>query len=136
VALRPADIPMGATVGDGGTYFRVWAPGAEAVHVALVDPAVSSLVAWQAAPTNVLTRDASGFWSGFFPGVGRTPKWRTAYQQKLAKRSGTDGAIIARGAVLRPRIADPPNFGPACMSPRRALLAAICRPPSASGSMN
>lgn len=61
---------MGATVSDGGTYFRVWAPAAAAVYVALVDPAVSPRAAWQATPANMLTRDAAGFWSGFFAGVG------------------------------------------------------------------
>jgi 1,4-alpha-glucan branching enzyme len=70
VPLRSADMPMGATVRDGGAHFRVWAPAADAVHVALVDPAVSSLAGWQAGPTNRLARDAAGFWSGFFAGVG------------------------------------------------------------------
>jgi 1,4-alpha-glucan branching enzyme len=71
VASVSPDIPMGATVGDGGTYFRVWAPRAEAVHVALADPAVpSSLASWRPDAASLLTRDAAGFWSGFFPDIG------------------------------------------------------------------
>jgi 1,4-alpha-glucan branching enzyme len=31
--------PMGATLVDGGATFRVWAPAASAVHVALDDAA-------------------------------------------------------------------------------------------------
>jgi 1,4-alpha-glucan branching enzyme len=76
VSLPSADIPMGATVRNGGTYFRVWAPVAEAVHVALVDPTASSLTAWQPSPTNLLARDAAGFWSGFFAGVGHGWEYR------------------------------------------------------------
>ncbi|WP_249140431.1 MULTISPECIES: hypothetical protein [Bradyrhizobium] len=67
---------MGATVRNGGTHFRVWAPTAEAVHVALVDPAVSPPASWQADGTNMLARDASGFWSGFFAGVGHDWEYR------------------------------------------------------------
>ena len=77
---------MGATVRDGGTYFRVWAPAAEAVHVALVKPPVSSLALWQANPTNLLARDAAGFWSGFFPGVGHG--WEYRYWTKGSSGEG------------------------------------------------
>ncbi|TPQ28551.1 1,4-alpha-glucan branching protein [Bradyrhizobium guangdongense] len=67
---------MGATVRDGGTHFRVWAPVAEAVHVALVDPTAAPPNAWRADATNMLARDASGFWSGFFAGVGHGWEYR------------------------------------------------------------
>jgi 1,4-alpha-glucan branching enzyme len=46
-----ASTPMGATLVAGGATFKVWAPSAAA------------------AGANVLTRDASGYWSGFLPGV-------------------------------------------------------------------
>jgi 1,4-alpha-glucan branching enzyme len=70
MAVSAKAIPMGATVADGGTYFRVWAPTAEEVHVALVAPGVASLAGWQADPSNALAKDSAGFWSGFFPNVG------------------------------------------------------------------
>ena len=70
MALPSTEIPMGAYVHDGGTYFRVWAPTAEAVHVALLAPGTSSPATWQADATNILAKDANGFWSGYFQGVG------------------------------------------------------------------
>lgn len=53
--------PMGANLVNGGATFRVWAPRAQAVHL------VSDLSQWHATPANVLTRDANGYWSGFWP---------------------------------------------------------------------
>src|ERR1700676_1142859 len=70
MALPSTEIPMGAYVHDGGTYFRVWAPTAEAVHVALLAPGTSSPATWQAGATNILAKDENGFCSGYFQGVG------------------------------------------------------------------
>jgi 1,4-alpha-glucan branching enzyme len=71
---------MGATVADDGTHFRVWAPTADAVHVALVAPGSSSLSGWQADASNLLAKDSAGFWSGFFPDVTRG--WQYRYWTK------------------------------------------------------
>jgi 1,4-alpha-glucan branching enzyme len=62
--LIHATTPMGATLVDGGATFRVWAPNALAVHVVGADFD-------QAGPSsqNLLTRDDTGHWRGFVPGV-------------------------------------------------------------------
>lgn len=54
--------PMGANLVAGGATFRVWAPGALAVHLN------SALSGWEPSPANLLTRDAEGRWAGFWPG--------------------------------------------------------------------
>jgi 1,4-alpha-glucan branching enzyme len=58
--------PMGATVVDGGTTCRVWAPAALQVHVALGDTS-----GYQPSPADELLKDpATGHWTGLLPGVG------------------------------------------------------------------
>jgi 1,4-alpha-glucan branching enzyme len=60
-----AQTPMGATVIDQGTTFRVWAPRAQAVYVAL-----GNTTGYQPRPNDELVRDpVSQCWTGFFPGV-------------------------------------------------------------------
>ncbi|MCI0539343.1 MAG: 1,4-alpha-glucan branching protein, partial [Verrucomicrobiales bacterium] len=54
--------PMGANLAPGGATFRVWAPGALAVHL------VSDLSGWQPVEANKLVRDANGYWAGYWPG--------------------------------------------------------------------
>src|SRR5882762_8040227 len=61
----PAGTPMGAQIDSAGITFRVWAPTAEAVHVALPASDGTSLVGWSPTPANRLVRDDQGFWSGF-----------------------------------------------------------------------
>lgn len=56
--------PMGANLlpdGSGAT-FRVWAPRALRVHL------ISEHSDWNPKAENLLTRDANGYWSGFWPG--------------------------------------------------------------------
>lgn len=60
--LMTAQTPMGANLAPGGATFRVWAPGAVAVHL------VSDLSGWQPTDANQLTRDANGHWMGYWPG--------------------------------------------------------------------
>jgi 1,4-alpha-glucan branching enzyme len=64
---RP-DAPMGAHVGSEGVTFRVWAPTAEAVQVAMLAPSGQSL-AWSPDASNNLVPDDHGFWTGFLAGV-------------------------------------------------------------------
>ena len=54
---------MGANLIDGGATFRVWAPEALEVYV------IGEFNAWSQSYDSLLTRDASGYWSGFLPGV-------------------------------------------------------------------
>lgn len=54
--------PMGAQLAPGGATFRVWAPGAQWVHL------VSDLSGWNPTIENALTRDPQGYWAGFWPG--------------------------------------------------------------------
>jgi 1,4-alpha-glucan branching enzyme len=64
--------PMGATLVDGGATFRVWAPAASAVHVALDDAA-----GYVPSPADELVKDpATGHWTGFFPGVVDGTRYR------------------------------------------------------------
>ena len=62
--------PLGATPIADGTTFRVWAPSAEAVYVALHGPGHPSPQAWAPGEDALLTRQDGGFWAGFFLGVG------------------------------------------------------------------
>jgi 1,4-alpha-glucan branching enzyme len=65
--------PMGATLVDGGATFRVWAPGAVAVHVALDDAAANFV---PSADTELRKDPASGHWTGFFPDVVDGTRYR------------------------------------------------------------
>jgi len=59
-----ADTPMGANLIGGGATFRVWAPGARAVHVC------GDFNGWgQKDPSTLLVKDPSGYWAGFIPGI-------------------------------------------------------------------
>ena len=63
-----ADTPMGANIVADGATFRVWAPTAAAVHLALHGPGQQP-DQWAPNDDNKLVRNAKGYWSGFFPGV-------------------------------------------------------------------
>jgi 1,4-alpha-glucan branching enzyme len=63
------DAPLGATLVSGGAAFRVWAPQADAVHLALSPPGVRCLDGWAAIDGNRLVEEG-GYWSGFAAGVG------------------------------------------------------------------
>lgn len=59
--------PMGANLIAGGATFRVWAPGAKHVYVALNDVDAAT---YQPNPADELLKDpATGHWTGFIPGV-------------------------------------------------------------------
>jgi 1,4-alpha-glucan branching enzyme len=60
---------MGANLVPGGATFRVWAPTADAVHVARHGPGHPDQGQWTPSEDNKLVRDAKGYWAGFFPGV-------------------------------------------------------------------
>lgn len=64
--------PMGATLVADGATFRVWAPGATHVHVAL-NPAAT----YKPKAADELIKDpATGHWTGFFPGVADGTQYR------------------------------------------------------------
>ncbi len=67
-----ASTPMGANlVGDGAT-FRVWAPGARQVYVAL-----DGAAGYRPRPQDELVKDPlSGHWTGFCPGVVDGTRYR------------------------------------------------------------
>ena len=50
--------------GTPGTYFAVWAPNAEQVHV------IGDFNEWNSRAHSLKSRDQSGIWEGFIPGVG------------------------------------------------------------------
>ena len=64
----------GANLVPGGATFRVWAPGANAVYIA-IDPSPGA-PAWQPSDGTLLVKDAGGFWNGFVPGVVDGTKYR------------------------------------------------------------
>jgi 1,4-alpha-glucan branching enzyme len=64
-----AGTPMGAQLMDSGATFRVWAPGAKEVYIVLHDFDVHAPNGWQKNDTDLLVRDAVGYWAGFVPGV-------------------------------------------------------------------
>jgi 1,4-alpha-glucan branching enzyme len=67
-----ADTPMGATLVDGGATFRVWAPKASQVYVALGDTS-----AYQPQPQDELVKNpANSHWTGFVPGVSDGDRYR------------------------------------------------------------
>ena len=55
--------PMGANLIADGATFRVWAPNARTVHV------IGEFNNRVRSDTSLLTRDESGHWRGFIPGV-------------------------------------------------------------------
>jgi 1,4-alpha-glucan branching enzyme len=63
-----ANTPMGATLVPGGATFKVWGPLAEAVYL---NGAFAGVTYWNTNtdPDLLLTMDASGYWTGFMPGV-------------------------------------------------------------------
>jgi 1,4-alpha-glucan branching enzyme len=62
--------------GVAGTYFAVWAPGAESVFV------MGDFNGWNKGSHPLRLRDASGIWEGFFPGVGHA----SAYKYHIVSR--------------------------------------------------
>jgi 1,4-alpha-glucan branching enzyme len=61
--------PMGADLVNGGATFRVWAPNAQAVYVVLHDFDQTAPGHWTPNDGDLLVRDPSGYWAGFFPGM-------------------------------------------------------------------
>ncbi|HXE75691.1 MAG TPA: 1,4-alpha-glucan branching protein GlgB [Candidatus Xenobia bacterium] len=57
--------PMVAPDGEPGTYFAVWAPDAEQVHV------MGDFNGWNRSSHALRPRDRSGIWEGFIPEVSR-----------------------------------------------------------------
>lgn len=51
--------------GVSGTYFAVWAPNAEQVHI------VGDFNGWRKGQHPLRPKQESGIWEGFFPGVGK-----------------------------------------------------------------
>jgi 1,4-alpha-glucan branching enzyme len=67
-----SDTPMGANLTKTGATFRVWAPGATAVYVALNADAT-----YTPAAGDLLAKDAaSGHWTGFISGVTEGTAYR------------------------------------------------------------
>ncbi len=67
-----AGTPMGATLTANGATFRVWAPGATAVHVAL-----EAGTSFTPTPADALEKNpATGHWTGFVDGVADGTAYR------------------------------------------------------------
>src|SRR6516225_6502398 len=61
--------PLGANLAPGGVTFRTWAPAAREVYIALNHPAGTAPGAYPKHATDLLAKDAHGFWAGFVPGI-------------------------------------------------------------------
>jgi 1,4-alpha-glucan branching enzyme len=61
--------PLGANLAPGGVTFRTWAPAAREVYIALNHPAGTAPDAYPKHATDLLAKDADGFWAGFVPGI-------------------------------------------------------------------
>ncbi len=66
----------GVDQGRAGTWFAVWAPGAEAVSV------VGEFNGWQEGRAPLTNQAASGFWVGFVPGVGHGQLYKYAIHSR------------------------------------------------------
>ncbi len=82
---------------EAGTYFSVWAPNAQAVHV------IADFNAWNRSSHPLNKRvDASGIWEGFIPGVGKGELYKF-----LVK--GFDGIEVEKGDPFAKRWEHPPK---------------------------
>lgn len=68
------DTALGATLVGGGATFRCWAPNASAVYVAFPPAPLDG--PWPKPESQLLLRNAQGFWGGFFPGVHEGDSYR------------------------------------------------------------
>jgi len=64
-----SNTPLGATLVPGGATFRTWAPEAFEVYIALNQPAGSPSAAFSKNPSDLLVKDANGYWGGFVPEI-------------------------------------------------------------------
>jgi 1,4-alpha-glucan branching enzyme len=64
-----SNTPLGANLVPGGATFRTWAPEASEVYIALNQPAGSLPAAFPKNPSDLLVKDANGYWGGFVPGI-------------------------------------------------------------------
>jgi 1,4-alpha-glucan branching enzyme len=64
-----ANTPLGATLVAGGATFRVWAPSALEVYIALKHPSGTPPEQFAKSPEDLLVKDSNGFWAGFIPGI-------------------------------------------------------------------
>src|SRR3954469_18475401 len=71
--------------GTTGTYFAVWAPNAQSVHV------IGDFNQWNTVSHALYRRlDSSGIWEGFVPGAGKGQAYKYAIK-------GFDGVDIEKG---------------------------------------
>lgn len=64
-----SNTPLGATLVSGGATFRTWAPEALEVYIVLNQPTRNPSAAFPKKPSDLLVKDANGYWGGFVPGV-------------------------------------------------------------------
>jgi 1,4-alpha-glucan branching enzyme len=62
-----ATTPRGATIVAGGVTFRAWVPRAQAVYL---NPVIAADGSVQLSDAQLMSKDASGYWTAFVPGAG------------------------------------------------------------------
>jgi 1,4-alpha-glucan branching enzyme len=85
--------------GTPGTRFAVWAPNAEAVSV------IGDFNGWQPATTWLESRDSSGIWEGFVPGLGQGALYKYAVRPRGSGHWLEKSDPFGFAAELRPKTA-------------------------------
>jgi 1,4-alpha-glucan branching enzyme len=65
--------PLGANLINSGATFRIWAPRANAVYI---NGNFNGIPEWTQDATNLLIKDAYGYWTGFVAGVNDGDEYR------------------------------------------------------------
>ncbi|MBA3397386.1 MAG: 1,4-alpha-glucan branching protein GlgB [Deltaproteobacteria bacterium] len=86
---------LGAHLVDGGTYFAVWAPNAQAVSV------IGDWNGWHAGGNALSARESSGIWEGVVRGIGHGSRYKYAI-------SGPDGITREKADPFAARAEHPP----------------------------
>ena len=70
-----SNTPMGATLVSGGATFKVWGPLAQSVYLNGIFGGVANWT-MDAAPALLLSKDESGYWTGFLAGVAEGDQYK------------------------------------------------------------
>ncbi len=83
--------------GASGTYFSVWAPNAEQVHV------VGDFNGWDKRAHSLRPREQSGIWEGFIPDVGQGMHYKYHISSRYNGYSADKADPLARFSEKSPR---------------------------------
>jgi 1,4-alpha-glucan branching enzyme len=90
---------MATVDGVSGTVFSVWAPNAEAVFV------TGDFNGWSKTSHPLVTREKSGIWEGFIPGVGKGTVYKYHVASRVAMYRADKADPMALYSEVSPRTA-------------------------------